>query len=113
MTQQENEANDPDETVESEHPVANETKESSCSTSMETISSRHTTIVVVPRKKGERKRIRCEVCVKYPDIIKKFCYRGRIPPICTVTGTEAQSETEISHIESDAHKEAVKAERIN
>ena len=35
MTQQENEANDPDETVESEHPVANETKESSCSTSME------------------------------------------------------------------------------
>ena len=113
MTQQENEANDPDETVESEHPVANETKESSCSTSMETISSRRTTIVVVPRKKGERKRIRCEVCVKYPDIIKKLCYRGRIPPICTVTGTEARSETEISHIESDAHKEAVKAERIN
>ena len=101
-----------DQTVESEVSlVVTETKESSCSKSIETMSSRRTAIVAVPRRKGERKRIRCEECVKCPDIITKLCYRGRIPSFCTVIGAEARSKTDISHAESDAHREAVKAER--
>ena len=76
------------------------------------MSNRSAAMVVVTRSKGERKRIRCEVCGGFPDIVKKLCYRGRIPQICTMTGAEARSDKELSHGATDAHRKAVKAERI-
>ena len=68
-------------------------------------------IEVVP-KSGGRKRIRCKACNENSDIVKRFCYRGRIPPICTPTGTEARKGTIAKHLSSEAHKESVKLNRI-
>ena len=48
--------------------------------------------ITMPMKKGKRRGIRCRVCIDNPTIVKRLCYRGRIPPICTVTGTEAQTK---------------------
>ena len=69
-------------------------------------------IEVVTTKTGERKRVRCKACNENFDIVKRFCYRGRIPPICTPTGTEARSGTIAKHLSSEAHKECVKLKRI-
>jgi hypothetical protein len=43
---------------------------------------------------------------------RPFCYRGRIPLICTPTGTEVRSGTIATHLRSEAHKESVKLNRI-
>ena len=67
---------------------------------------------MVPTKSGERKRIRCKACNENSDVVKRFCYRGRIPPICSPTGTEARTGTIAIHLRSEAHKEAVKVNRI-
>ena len=64
-------------------------------------------IEVVPTKSGERKRTRCKACNENSDVVKRFCNRGRIPPICSPTGTEARSGTIEIHLRSEAHKEAV------
>ena len=69
-------------------------------------------IEVVHTKRGEKKRIKCRVCNENPDIIKRFCYRGRISPICTPTGTEARSGTIATHLESETHKESGKVNRF-
>ena len=69
-------------------------------------------IKVVPTKSGERKRIRCKVCNENSDVVKRFCYRGRVHPICSPTEKEARSETIAIHLRSEAHKEAVKVNRI-
>ena len=78
-----------------------------------TMSSRREHFEYVPSKvKGERKRIRCRTCCRNPDTVKRMCYRGRYPAICTEEGTASRSEVEKAHIESPLHKECVKAERI-
>ncbi|CAB3995664.1 Hypothetical predicted protein [Paramuricea clavata] len=67
-------------------------------------------IEVVPTKSEERKRIRCKACNENSDVVKRFFYRGRIPPICT--GTEARTGTIATHLRSETHKESVKLNRI-
>ena len=44
-------------------------------------------------KPGERKRIRCIVCVCNPDTVKRFCYRGHQPAICITDGAIARPDT--------------------
>ena len=44
-------------------------------------------------KPGERNRIRCTVCVCNSDTIKRFCYRGHQPAICTTDGAIARPDT--------------------
>ena len=71
-------------------------------------------IGTVPTKHGvrARKRIRCRACMNHPEVVKRFCHNGRIPPLCIVTGTEARSKTEDDHVNSEAHKETLKAMRL-
>ena len=71
-------------------------------------------IETVPTKHGmrARKRIRCLACMNHPEVVMRFCYNGRIPPICTVTGTEARSKIEENHVNSEAHKRTLKAMRL-
>ena len=38
---------------------------------------------------GKRNRIVCKVCLPNPEIVKRACYRGRLPPICQPEGTES------------------------
>ena len=66
----------------------------------------------VPGQKGKRKRIFCNICLPNPDILKRMCYRGRIPPICLSQGTEARSQTVQEHLQSTAHQECLKVERL-
>ena len=44
--------------------------------------------------------------------MRRFCYKNRVPAICTMRGTESRSGTLSSHLESEAHKESVKASRL-
>lgn len=53
------------------------------------------------------------MCNENPDIVKRFCNRGRIPPICTPTGTEARSGTMATHVGSESHKESVKVNKLS
>ena len=71
-----------------------------------------TCIQRVPGRKDERKRVLCAVCLPSPIVVKRFCYRGRLPPICLPDGTEARSHTIQEHLQSEAHRECLKAERI-
>ena len=66
----------------------------------------------VPGQKAKRKRVLCAVCLPFPTILKRFCYRGRVPPICPPECTEARTHTIQEHLRSEAHKECLKAERL-
>jgi hypothetical protein len=44
--------------------------------------------------------------------VKRFCYRQRLPPICTESGTEHRREVIKIHLNSDIHKESYKAARL-
>ena len=66
----------------------------------------------VPGLKAKRKRVLCAVCLPYPTILKRLSYRGRVPPICLPEGTEARTRTIQVHLQSEAHKECLEAERL-
>ena len=57
-----------------------------------------------------------ELFVRYacqnPEIVKRACYRGRLPPICQPEGTESREQTIREHLQSSAHQECLKAERL-
>ena len=44
---------------------------------------------IAPGRKDVRKRVFCTVCLPHPTVLKRLCYRERIPPICLAHGTEA------------------------
>ena len=66
----------------------------------------------VPGLSGKRKRIVCKVCLPNPEIVKHACYRGRLPPIFQPEGTESREQTIREHLQSSAHQECLKAERL-
>ena len=66
----------------------------------------------MPGPKAKKKRVLCPVCLPYPTILKRFSYRGRVPPICLPEGTEARTRTIQEHLQSEAHKECLEAERL-
>ena len=66
----------------------------------------------VPGWSGKRKRIVCKVCLLNPEIVKRACYRGGLPPICQPEGTESREQTIREHLQSSAHQECLKAERL-
>ena len=51
-------------------------------------------------KPGEHKRIRCIVCVCNPDTVKRFCYRGHQPVICTTDGAIARPDTISNYLDN-------------
>ena len=63
----------------------------------------------VPGQKAEIKRVLCAVCLPFPTILKRFCYRGRVLPICLPEGPEARTQMIQEHLQSEAHKECLKA----
>ena len=66
----------------------------------------------VPGQKGKRKHVICTVCLPNPAIVKRSCYRGRVPPICQPGGTKAREQTIQEHLQSPAHQQCLKAERF-
>ena len=42
-----------------------------------------------------RKKVRCSICCKFPDVVNLHKKSGHIPPICTMTGAEVRK----SHME--------------
>ena len=71
-------------------------------------------IEIVLKQKGpvERKRMRCRTCIENFALVNKFCYNVRIPPICTLNGTEARNKTEQDQLDSEAHKESLRANKL-
>ena len=68
---------------------------------------------IAPGRKGVRKRVFCTVCLPHPTVLKRLCYRGRIPPICLANGTEARAQTIKEHLLSKVHQECLKVDRLN
>ena len=66
----------------------------------------------VPGWSGKRKRIVCKIGLPNPEIVKRACYRGRLPPICQPEGTESREKTIREHLQNSAHQECLKAERL-
>lgn len=60
-------------------------------------------IVVFRNQTGNQKFVRCEYCQKYPNIIKQFMPRGKLP-MTTETGTRFRSRILEDHIQTDYHK---------
>lgn len=54
----------------------------------------------------------CKLCNKYPDIVKRFTYRNRLPEIVTKEGARYRSIVLENHLKQDFHKECVKADRM-
>ena len=65
------------------------------------------------KSNDKRKRVRCETCFSHPDIVKRFCYRGRLPPICIEEGVETRNYVIKNHWKSQAHSESLKSDNIN
>ena len=61
---------------------------------------------------GKRKRVVCKVCLPNPEIVKRACYSGRLPPISQPEGTESREQTIREHLQGSAHQECLKAERL-
>ena len=58
----------------------------------------------VPGPKAKRKCVLFAVCLPYPTTMKRFCYRGRVPPIYLPEGIEARTGTIQEHLQCEAHK---------
>ena len=78
------------------------------------IEEKDRSIEIVLKQKGpvERKRMRWKTCIENFALVNKFCYNVRIPPICTLNGTEARNKTEQDHVDSEAHKEFLRANKL-
>lgn len=55
--------------------------------------------------------VRCKICVKYPDIMKRYAHNNRIPPIASKEGVRYRLKILENHFATDYHKESVKADR--
>lgn len=61
-----------------------------------------------------RKMVRCKVCYLYPQTVLINCkQKNHIPPICSELGTLPRGSILESHLQSDIHKECIKADFIS
>lgn len=56
--------------------------------------------------------VRCNICMKYPEIVKLHAPRGKVPSIATETGVRNRATVVENHLTQTYHLESVKAERI-
>lgn len=56
--------------------------------------------------------MRCEICQKYPNIVKQFHPRGNVP-MASTSGTRYRSKTLDEHIQSKYHKECERIFRLS
>ena len=60
-----------------------------------------------------RHYIRCEACFRYPEVVKLYAPKGRIPAIALEDGARFRLETLNDHAKQTYHTEAAKALRLN
>lgn len=61
-----------------------------------------------------RKMVRCKVCYLYPQTVLINCkQKNHIPPICSELGTLPRGSILESNLQSDIHKECIKADCIS
>ena len=61
--------------------------------------------------KGGRHYVSCIPCTQYPDIVKQFSAKQKIPPIAQCSGTVYRKSTVNDHINALYHKEVVRSVR--
>lgn len=60
-----------------------------------------------------KNHFRCEICLKHPDVVRRFGYHGtKIPAIASENGTRFRNVILKEHCNSFFHKECIKAEKI-
>lgn len=67
--------------------------------------------IVTFRNEKKKKYMRCDICQKYPNIVKQFHPRGHVP--MASTGTQYRLSILQDHIQSDYHKECERLNRIS
>lgn len=60
---------------------------------------------------GGRKYIRCNLCLKYPAILKINAKNNKPPAIASTAGTNFRHSVLLHHLESEYHRECVKVEK--
>lgn len=61
---------------------------------------------------NNRKHVRCQICAKYPHIVRQFNPR-RTPAIVSLDGTRKQSSVIDAHIKSKCHSACADADRVS
>lgn len=65
------------------------------------------------QQSGENRRfVRCKVCIKYPEIVRRNCDNRKPAPITTDVGVRFRTKYVEDHFATPYHKECVKADRI-
>lgn len=67
--------------------------------------------IVTFQLSGERKRMRCDICLKYPNIVRQF-NKGKPPPITCSDGARYRPKYYNEHSNTPYHIECVKAHRL-
>lgn len=67
----------------------------------------------VQQENTSRRFVYCKVCVKYPDIVRRFCDNKRPPNITSETGIRFKKENVEHHFNSLYHQKCKEAERAS
>lgn len=67
---------------------------------------------IVTFRKDDGRYIRCEICQKYPHIIKQFVLK-RLPRIVTANGTRFRTASLNEHLQTSYHIECLKENRLD
>lgn len=70
-----------------------------------------TGIVTFRLNSKSKRRIRCDICIKYPNIVKQY-YSKKPPEIITAKGARFLTHTLSSQVKSPYHIECLNANRI-
>lgn len=66
----------------------------------------------VKQKDGLRRFVYCKLCVKYPDIVRRFCNNTKLPTIATETGIRFKKEHVERHFVSLYHQKCKETESL-
>lgn len=64
----------------------------------------------VKQSDGSRRFVYCKLCVKYPEIVKRYCENNKAPTITTETGIRFKREYVLNHFASVYHLKCKEAE---
>lgn len=68
---------------------------------------------VQARNAGSSDRyVRCEICYKFPEIVRRNCTNNRPPAITSENGTRFRTQTVVDHFASTYHKECRQAKLL-
>lgn len=61
---------------------------------------------------GTNRYVRCEICFKFPEIVRRGCNNNRNPAITLESGTRFRRQTVVDHFASSYHKECKRAHSL-